>query len=372
MRIFRRAIRPSEPSVLAPFAPAPPAAPHPQVHVLQGSERLAVVGESFYRENLWRIVGGRPDDGQVRFPVTAVLSPDPTNPYDSNAVSVWVDGLQVGHLARADAGQYQRAIIELEQRYGCRIGLTGSIVGGGMREDGPGSLGVFLLHNRADFGLADPHLEAHEHNMRTGLSDAFRTDRDDDTYDIAWVQRLPTDTAGAITMLRHQLTTTTEAISRHFAFCELEARLYHSRDSSPSALDEYDAAVKLHDAEMETICAAFVAKWGKVPLLETYKQMCVRQAKAHEWDVALSWAERGITVYGEAANREENVLDLRKRAEFYRLKLDPPPKVAKKPQPRAPRAPTMQVVKCSNCGVEWQRERRNGRPPKFCLECAGG
>src|SRR2546422_7649119 len=50
---------------------------------------------------------------------------------------------------------------------------------------------------------------------------------------------------------------------RHFQFAELEARLYRSRDLYESALAEYDEACTRHDAEMEGICAAFMAKWGK-------------------------------------------------------------------------------------------------------------
>jgi len=30
---------------------------------------------------------------------------------------------------------------------------------------------------------------------------------------------------------------------------------------------------------MQQICAAFMAKWGKIPLLDTYRQMAVRQQK---------------------------------------------------------------------------------------------
>ena len=38
-------------------------------------------------------------------------------------------------------------------RYGQPVALNGVIVGGGIREDGPGRLGVFLRHDPADFGL---------------------------------------------------------------------------------------------------------------------------------------------------------------------------------------------------------------------------
>ena len=62
-------------------------------------------------------------------------------------------------------------------------------------------------------------------------------------------------------------------------------------------------------------------KWGKVPLLETYRQMAIRQQKAHNYSQALWWAERGIAIYGNGCARPEAVEDLRGRAVKYRAKL---------------------------------------------------
>jgi hypothetical protein len=42
--------------------------------------------------------------------IDAVLVPDPANPFDSNAVAVYVDGLHVGYMERGDARLYHRAI----------------------------------------------------------------------------------------------------------------------------------------------------------------------------------------------------------------------------------------------------------------------
>jgi hypothetical protein len=63
-----------------------------------------------------------------------------------------------------------------------------------------------------------------------------------------------------------------------------------------SALDEYDQACHQHDAEMDGIRAAFMAKWGRLPVLETYRQMAIRQQKARNFEQALWWAERGIAI----------------------------------------------------------------------------
>lgn len=93
-------------------------------------------------------------------------------------------------------------------------------------------------------------------------------------------------------MLRELLATDPDPIDRHFQLCELETRLYRSRELYESALAEYDQACVLHDAEMQQICAAFMAKWGKIPLLDTYRQMAVRQQKKKDWR-ACQWGPNG-------------------------------------------------------------------------------
>lgn len=118
-----------------------------------GDEDLEVVGESFYQENLWLLAGGRSGGSRVRVEVTAVLAAEPDNPYDANAVGVWIDGLKVGHLSREDARQYRPGLFALQERRGAPIALPGVIVGGGSGRDRKGLLGVFLRHDPADFGL---------------------------------------------------------------------------------------------------------------------------------------------------------------------------------------------------------------------------
>jgi hypothetical protein len=99
--------------------------------------------------------------------------------------------------------------------------------------------------------------------------------------------------ANLFKMLRQLLERESDAIDRHVMYTHLQALLYRSRDVFASALDEYDQACRQHDAEMESIRAAFMAKWGQVPVLETYKQMAIRQWKAKNFKQALWWAERG-------------------------------------------------------------------------------
>jgi hypothetical protein len=76
------------------------------------------------------------------------------NVHDPNAISVWIDGMRVGYLSREDAEVYRPGLLALQAREGKLIGLCGVIAGGGMREDGPGFLGVWMLHDPDNFGLS--------------------------------------------------------------------------------------------------------------------------------------------------------------------------------------------------------------------------
>jgi hypothetical protein len=71
-----------------------------------------IVGESFYQHNLRAIAGSMPVTGVVLH-TTAVLVFDPDNRFDANAVMVMISGLQVGHLARAEATTYGERMREL-------------------------------------------------------------------------------------------------------------------------------------------------------------------------------------------------------------------------------------------------------------------
>jgi hypothetical protein len=116
--------------------------------VFGGSEPLEVVGESFYQEAL-KTIAGRTNE-HVRIPVIATLMCEVDNPYDANAISVWVAGLQVGHLSRDDAAKFRPGLLKLQQQVGTEIALPGVVVGGGK---GHPSYGVFLNYDPAAFGL---------------------------------------------------------------------------------------------------------------------------------------------------------------------------------------------------------------------------
>jgi hypothetical protein len=223
--------------------------------------------------------------------------------------------------------------------------------------------------------------------MRTGFTEAWLTDVEDDSYDLSWYNSLPDGDRAGIAMLRDLLACESDPIDRHFQFAELETRLYRCRDLYDTALVEFDEACRLHDAEMEGICAAFLAKLGKIPLLETYRQMAIRQSKNKDWQACLWWSERGLALYGSAAAREDAVEDLLKRRNRALAKID----AATKPRARQPVSRQMRVgasdptidsppaasnessgveiLVCAECNQSFERIRVRGRKPQLCPTC---
>jgi hypothetical protein len=345
--------------------------------VLGGSETLEVVGESHRQEVLWRIVGGRRIE-PVRHDVCATLQPEPTNVHDSNAVMVLIENELAGYLSRHDAALYGPGLTHLMTRTNTPVGLLGVIVGGGERADGHGFLGVFLDHDPADFGVTRQRA-ADIPGFRTGFSEAVATDLEDESYDLSWYTQLSPDVIRAIKQLRSWLETDPDPIDRHYMMNELEERLYKSRDAFESALGEFDAVCRQHDAEMSTISPALFEKFGRIPVLDTYRQAAIRCQKARDWATMRNWAERGLSIYRDQAARQEFVVDLEKRLAYATAKFE----TASKPRPprratAAPaaigsvvRAPVLETLVCTNCGQTFERERTRGRKPHTCPSCRG-
>jgi hypothetical protein len=189
--------------------------------------------------------------------------------------------------------------------------------------------------------------------------------------------KLPDDELKAIVALRGLLADTAAPIDRHYMYSELEHRLYRSRDAFGSALDEYDAACTSHDDEMRSIRPELLARFGSIPLLETYRQMAIRQTKAKNWAEAARWAERGIEVYGDKASDPEWVDDLQRRADRCRAQqvdrghLARPQTTPAEQSPSPPRATSteLETLTCASCGEEFSRARTRGRKPTHCPEC---
>ena len=363
------------------------------VCLLGGQEDLEVVGELAYQADLWKLCRGTLGD-RIRCDIVAALVPEPANPHDPNAISVQIDGHVVGYLPRATAQEYLPGLRDLMAKRSAYVALRGVIVGGGYYDDGPGRLGVWLEHDPGDFGVhpASLHLGPRGYPgtggvMRTGFTEAWLTDAEDDSYDLSWSNELPEADRPAIAKLRDLLAVDPDLIDRHFQFAELETRLYRSRDLYESALDEYDETCARHDAEMESICAAFMAKWGKIPLLDTYRQMAVRQQKKKDWQACKWWAERGLALYGQRAAREEAVEDLIKRRNRALAKLEEaaapgrhtrrenrngpevtPPSPGEVQESVGPGV-ELEVLVCQHCGSPFERMRVRGRKPTLCPPC---
>ncbi len=339
------------------------------VTVHEGSETLEVVGESYRQDNLWNIVGVPRTSQSIRHRTLGVLVPETGNEYDENAIAVWTMGVQVGYLSREDAQKYRPGLDRLAQAG--PVALQATIVGGG-HGDKLALLGIFLDHDPADFGIRPEANDRHAGELRTGLSEAFMTDRQDDSYDLSWYYSLPEDTRRAIAKLKSLLAAETDPIDRHFMFAELEWRIYKLRDVEPGALLDYDSVCAQHDSEMDRIRPALFSKFGTLPLLETYKQQCVRQQKAKDFQRGHWWAERGLALYGQDAHSQDWTDDLRKRLSTFRAKLDAPvPNPKARPATREVEvASEVQILTCSKCLCSWERLRQRGRKPLLCPTCA--
>lgn len=358
-----------------------------QAELLEGNVDLDVVGESFYQEALWHVVGGVSRE-RVRTPVIAMLIPEPDNKYDGNAIAVYISGLKVGHLGADDAARLIDGLnAQIAQNAGKFIALNGVVAGGGMREDGLGRLGVFLNHDPADFGvkvvggrrLNDPVVLS----MGTGESYAVMTDDSDDSYDLSWMETLGSDGPKALRKLRGLAESNQEPISRHFIFSRLEDLLYGYRDDLAEALDEYDRWTEQHHQELAAgMRQVLIDKFGALPRLDMYKQACIRHSKAKNYADAAMWADRGLEIYGEDAFKDEWVADLEKRSAqaHERAEKASAPKSVKQPKQAIDVAEgestqgsaMVETLNCQTCGNDFERVRTRGRKPTECPECQDG
>ena len=103
---------------------------------------MDVVGEASYQPVFEAICGGKCESG-YDLAVVAALVPEPTNPYDKNAVMVQVNGASVGYLSRADAIAYGPVVAKAGRH--SAVLAHARIVGGwkrGKRDEG--HFGIWL------------------------------------------------------------------------------------------------------------------------------------------------------------------------------------------------------------------------------------
>jgi hypothetical protein len=69
-----------------------------------------VVGESFQRDHLMALIRSHEAFNTGEILATAALELEPTNPFDSTAVKVVVEGVQVGYIAKFDSAAVTKMI----------------------------------------------------------------------------------------------------------------------------------------------------------------------------------------------------------------------------------------------------------------------
>jgi hypothetical protein len=106
-----------------------------------GTYGFKIAGASNYQEALSNICGGKTDEGHEK-EVTALLTPDPKNQYDPNAIKVTIDDQLVGYVGKKYTAGYRLALkgFSIEEQ---PIGYHALIVGGWNRGGGDeGHFGV--------------------------------------------------------------------------------------------------------------------------------------------------------------------------------------------------------------------------------------
>lgn len=106
---------------------------------LMGGSVVPAVGEASYVKAFERICGPRCPNG-YDLAVQATLAAEPDNPYDGNAVAIYVGSEKVGYLGRNVAAPYQALLLDLHRR-DAYAWCAASICGGW--DNGGGDTGHF-------------------------------------------------------------------------------------------------------------------------------------------------------------------------------------------------------------------------------------
>jgi HIRAN domain len=108
--------------------------------------RVRAVGVSQYQDELLLITGLEEADERPLWEGLAILTPEPTNPHDPNAVQVVVETRLVGYLDRETAARLRPVLQAIAEADRARVAVPCRITGGFRLRDGSRShLGVQLL-----------------------------------------------------------------------------------------------------------------------------------------------------------------------------------------------------------------------------------
>ena len=126
-----------------------------------------VVGTATYQEALAAVAGGEPD-AALHVEKWAHLVPEPDNPWDRNAVAVYVDGRKVGYLPREHTAAYASLLGQIWANYRGRA-VCRAVIGGDQYQV-TSQLGAVTEVDEAQFdvklALATPEHFAGTHDMR--------------------------------------------------------------------------------------------------------------------------------------------------------------------------------------------------------------
>jgi hypothetical protein len=108
----------------------------PQSNGYDSDYNYDVVGESFQRNHLMALIRSHEAFNTGEILANAVLEPEPTNPFDSTAVKVVVEGVQVGYIAKFDSaavtkmiGKSGKKVYEVPAKIGFDVNSPAPLIG---------------------------------------------------------------------------------------------------------------------------------------------------------------------------------------------------------------------------------------------------
>ena len=128
---------------------------------------VELVSTAVYQDALGPVADGEPGPA-LHVEKWAHLIPEPDNPWDRNAVAVYVDGRKVGYLPREHTAAYASLLGQIWTNYQGRA-VCRAVIGGGLRQV-TSQVGAVSRVDEDQFGiklaLATPEHFAGTHDLR--------------------------------------------------------------------------------------------------------------------------------------------------------------------------------------------------------------
>ena len=231
--------------------------------------------------------------------------------------------------------------------------------------------------------------------MRTGFSEAWLTDVEDDSYDLSWFNAFPTKIgrpSRCFAACWRRTQTRSTGTSNSLKLSLVSTRLGNATRRRSTSSTRFAGAMTPRWTHLCGLCSEVGQRSRCWRLTNRWP---IRQQKNHDWEQVAWWAQRGIDLYGDRAARAEAVDDLAKRKERAETKIEAarqpaktkPPAVARRRRrsmllsptrrrrrgrggPRGSRV-SIEVLTCTRCGESFERLRVRGRKPLLCPDCRG-